>query len=499
MARNGTSIAMQQQILIMKSQGKSLRGISKALGVSRNTVRAFLRDEPKSKVGDAGIGVAAVAVTIVRGWTAAVNWDAVLKARKAGRTIKQLHTDHGPEGVSYWAFRRAVNQRLGKVPQTALRLEHQAAEKTFVDYCDGISLFDPGTSKQTRTHLFCGVLPFSGKIFAEFVFDQKLQSFLSSHEKMWAYFGGVTPYVVVDNLKSGVTKAHLYDPDVNPTYCEFGNHYGFAVLPARPYTPRDKAAVEAAIGVIQKTFFQEVSGRTFYALDELNLVFRGFLERLNASIMKDYGVSRNERFLEEKSRLLPLPVAGFERSEWKELIVHPDCHIQAHKNFYSAPFQLVSQTMRVRLTSKMVEIFTPELEFICAHVRLTGMGRYQTVDDHMPPHAMQKSSFEIRSHIAKAKAVGPKTAELADLLLVQGSRPLRKLRLFQGLSRLVKDGRISREAIEFGSGQALTFRRYRLGFITDCAKSYMQRGPRPQIIAPRREVDHIHVHGDTLS
>ena len=491
MARNGTSSAMQQQILIMKSQGKSLRGISAALGVSRNTVRAYLRADAAHADADGSM-----VATIVDVWTAAVDWEAVAKARKAGRTIKQLHADHGPDGVSYWAFRRALGQRLVRAPKTALRLDHQPGEKTFVDYCDGIVLVDPHSGTRTKTHLFCGVLPFSGKIFAEFVFDQKLPSFLSSHERMWAYFGGVTPYVVVDNLKSGVAKAHLYDPDVNPTYCEFGNHYGFGVLPARPYTPRDKAAVEAAIGVIQKTFFQEVSGRTFSDLHELNLAFRQFLERLNGSVMKDYGVSRNDRFVEERPRLSPLPATGFERSEWKELIVHPDCHVQGHKNFYSVPFQHVGQTMRVRLTAKMVEIFSAELEFICAHARLTGVGRYQTVDDHMPPHAMQRSSFEIKSHVAKAKAIGPKTAELAELLLVQGQRPLRKLRLFQGLSRLARDGRLSREALEFGSGQALTFRRYRLGYITDCAKSFTQRGPRPQIIAPRREADHIHVHGE---
>lgn len=498
MARNGTSIAMQHQILIMKSQGRSLRAIAKALTLSRNTVRAYLRSEPKVEESPAAINAVAAA-SLIQTWTIALDWEAIVKARAAGRTIKQLHSDHGCDGVSYWAFRRALNQRLKRTPKPALRLDHQAGEKTYVDYCDGIALVDPATGKRTKTHLFCGVLPFSGKIFAEFVFNQKSASFLSSHERMWSYFGGVTPYVVVDNLKSGVSKAHLYDPDVNPTYCEFGNHYGFAVLPARPYTPRDKAAVEAAIGVIQKTFFEEVSGRTFYALDELNLVFRAFLERLNDSVMKDYGVSRNARFAEESPRLLPLPVAGFEHSEWKDLIVHPDCHVQAHKNFYSAPFQLIGQTMRVRLTGKLVEIFTHELELVCAHMRLAGAGRYQTTADHMPPHAMQRSSFEIRSSIAKAEAIGPKTAELADLLLVQGSRPLRKLRLFQGLSRLVKDGRITREAIEFGSGQALTFRRYRLGFITDCAKSYMQRGPRPQIIAPRREVDHIHVHGEIKS
>jgi len=107
----------------------------------------------------------------------------------------------------------------------------------------------------------CAVLPFSSYTFGEFAWSQNLASFIGSHERMWAFFGGVVPYVVIDNLKAGVRAAHRYDPDVNPTYCEYGNHQGFAVLPARPYKPRDKATVEATIGAIQRGFFQEVRKR----------------------------------------------------------------------------------------------------------------------------------------------------------------------------------------------------------------------------------------------
>jgi len=124
---------------------------------------------------------------------------------------------------------------------------------------------------------------------------------------MFAYFGGVTPYVVVDNLKSGVLRAHLYDPDVNPTYCDFANHMGFAVLPARPFKARDKAAGESNIGVIQRDFFQEVRNRTFYSLADLNTAFRHYLERLNHAVMKDYGISRAQRFEGEKEGLKDLP------------------------------------------------------------------------------------------------------------------------------------------------------------------------------------------------
>ena len=116
-----------------------------------------------------------------------------------------------------------------------------------------------------------GVLPFSSYTFGEFVSDQKLPTFIGVQERMFAYFGGVTPYLVVDNLKSGVHSAPIcYDPDVNPTYCDFANHMGFAVLPARPYKPRDKGSGESTIGVIQRDFFQEVRNRVFYSLSELN-------------------------------------------------------------------------------------------------------------------------------------------------------------------------------------------------------------------------------------
>jgi transposase len=56
-------------------------------------------------------------------------------------------------------------------------------------------------------------------------------------------WGGVPLLVVPDNTRTGVSKACRYDPDINPTYHNFAAHYGFGVLPARPYKPRDKAYV----------------------------------------------------------------------------------------------------------------------------------------------------------------------------------------------------------------------------------------------------------------
>jgi hypothetical protein len=227
-------------------------------------------------------------------------------------------------------------------------------------------------------------LPFSSYTFGEFVFDQTLASFIGSHERMWAFFGGVTPYLVIDNLKAGVRNAHRYDPDVNPAYCEDGNHQGFAVLPARPYKPRDKATVESAIGAIQRGFFQEVRNRKFYSLGELNDAFRKYLTRFNADVMKDYGQSRDARFMHEQPLLKALPVTRFELFEWRSAKVHPDCHVQTDKCFYSVPYRTVGQTLRVRVSDKLVEMFTEEHEPLAAHARQRGVGKFSTDKLHYP-------------------------------------------------------------------------------------------------------------------
>lgn len=133
--------------------------------------------------------------------------------------------DQAPE-VSYWSFNRFLKKQMITDPlsQVTIVQKHVPGEKVQIDYTDGLLIFNRLTSKTRKTHLFVGVLTFSDYTFGRFCFDQKLPNFLRCHEAMWHYFGGVTPYIVPDNLKSAVSKAHRYDPQINPTYCDFANH-----------------------------------------------------------------------------------------------------------------------------------------------------------------------------------------------------------------------------------------------------------------------------------
>jgi transposase len=491
MARDRKTARMQEQIRLLLSQGLSIRKVALALGVSRQTVRKFGVHPPSAIVAPEQAAAAASE------WDAAIDWEAAGNEVAKGTTIKQLHQELAPE-VTYTRFRRRLLAKAPRPIPATLRLEHKPGEQVQIDDCDGIPILDRSTGECRKTHLFCAVLPFSSYTFGEFVWSQSLPSFIASHERMWAFFGGVTPYVVIDNLKAGVKSAHRYDPDINPTYCDYSNHQGFAVLPARPYRPRDKACVEATIGAIQRGFFQEVRNRAFYDLADLNVAFREYLARFNTAVMKDYGQSRCERFVHEQPLLKPLPLGRFEFFDWRSAKVHPDCHVQVDKNFYSVPHRVIGQTVRVRLSDKLVEVFTADHQRLAAHARLSGVGKFSTDEQHYPDGKLSIKRFEIRSAQAEADRIGPKLSELVQTL-IQSSHPLRHLRRVQGILRLYQSGRVTREALEYAADKALVFRKPTLRYLKACAEHYDANGARLVLVKPKRVESEIFLHNEAGS
>lgn len=488
MAKERTSVRMQEQIKIMSAQGVSIRKIAKALSVSRKTVRKILGVNTSPPVS---------IIPEETEVTPPINWDHIREEVGKGCTIKQIHRETAPE-MSYLHFWRAFRSEVPVSPEVTIRLHHKPGERTHIDFTDGIPIVDPKTGKKTPTQLFVGTLPFSSYTFGEFVLDQKLPTFLGVQERMFSFFGGVTPYVTPDNLRSGVSRAHLYDPDVNPTYCDFANHMGFAVLPARPYKSKDKASVECANGVVQRGFFPEVRNRTFYSLADLNTTYRDYLKRLNQEEMKDYGVSRVQRFEEEKKYLKPLPATRFQISEWRSAKVHPDCHIQVGKNFYSVPFRHVGQKVRVRLTEKMVEVFDEEAQPVAAHTRQEGVGKFSTFDAHYPEAKVSVARFEVHHAKDQAKRIGPHGEKLIGELL-SGEHPLRHLRRVQGILRIMTSHQVSAEALDYACSQALIFNKKRLAYIKACAIYFQQNGLKPKLVAPERSLESVHLRGEIVT
>jgi transposase len=172
---------MQTQIKIMSEQGHSIRTIARVLRLSRRTVRKYL--EPVAEPTRGG-----------GGWEEKVDWEYVRQeVNGKGTTVKQIGREVAPD-IEYVKFWRAFRERVGcQAKQITIRLHHKPGEKTQVDFCDGLFISDPRSGNKTLTQFFLGVLPFSSYTFGEFVSDQKLPTFIGVKERMFAYFGGVTP------------------------------------------------------------------------------------------------------------------------------------------------------------------------------------------------------------------------------------------------------------------------------------------------------------------
>jgi transposase len=485
MASRRTSIAMQNQVIELNRQGFTIRKIAKVLGLSRNTVRAILRTQPEPEIPAPPL-------------PQMIDWQKIHDQFHKGTQLKTLWQEIQPE-MSYWCFWRQFRNQFAAKPQVTIRLHHNPGEKIFFDFCDGLFITDRATGKKTKTQLFIGVMPFSSFTVGEFTLDQKQPTFTRAIEHAFLAVGGVPRYAVIDNLKPGVTRAHIYDPDANQAFVEFANHWGFAVLPARPNKPKDKASVEGGIGVIQRQFFGEVRDCTFYSLAELNQKLREFLSRLNNSPMKDHGnVTRVDRFQSEKQNLLPLKPEGFEISTWKTCKVHPDCHIQVERKFYSVPYQFVGQIVRVRIKSNTVEVFSDATDPIAIHAKLKGPERASTLDAHYPEEKIAVARFEVKYAINQAQKIGPKTAEL-----IQGffktDYPLKYLRRAQGILRLVQKSEVRPIDLEYAAGQALLFNRPQFGYVKTAALFHKSGGVKVRIATPIREPSSLFLHNQQQS
>jgi transposase len=483
----GKSRAMKDQILRMSRDGHKIKKISIALGISKNTVRKYVRSVDSS--------VECLPDRLSKAsYDEFIDWSYVLEQIRIGRPIKIVFQDVKPD-ISYAQFTRLVKARSpALLPPAAIRLQHEPGEKVQVDYCDGIKLTDPKTGKLTKTQFFCGVLPASSYVYGEFTLTQKSKDFLQSHERMWHFYGGVSKYVIIDNLKTGVSKAHRYDPDLNPAYCDFANHCGFGVLPARVKTPRDKACVESTIGVIQRDFFEKYRHHKFYSLFELNALFRSYLGEFNSRIMSDYGVSRTSRFELEKITLNPIPASKYELYEWKTAKVHPDCCIELKASVYSVPFTNIGKTVHVKFSDEIVIILDESgTETIATHCRVA---RYKAsiTQEHLPSNKIQRETFNVQRIEKFAQTIGPQTIAYVTWQLEIDKNPLQVLRRLQGLIRYYQTHQPSKESFEFASTKSMEFKQMRIRYFTQCITSFNSGKVSSNTVKPPiREVEHIYL------
>lgn len=216
--------------------------------------------------------------------------------------------------------------------------------------------------------------------------------------------------------------------------------------------------------------------------------------------MKDWGVSRHDRFLGEKDLLKPLPNQNWEMSEWRRAKVHADCHVQVLKKFYSVPYQNVGREVRVRVSAKLIEVFDQELNPLASHMRIFGSETHSTDPRHYPEEKLALTLFSVQIALRGASRIGPETLKLVGDLL-GGSYPLRFLRRVQGILRLHQTSVVTTAGLEHAAKLALFYQKTHFAYVKATAEYFDKTGNKPTVVrsAPVREMSSVYLHGASNS
>ena len=209
--------------------------------------------------------------------------------------------------------------------------------------------------------------------------------------------------------------------------------------PARPYKPRDKAKVEAAVLLVQRWIIARLRNRQFFSLEELNAAIREEVARLNARVSRHLGASRQHLFETiERPAMLPLPPEPYVHADWRKATVGLDYHVRLEGHHYSVPHDLIRQQLWARLTASTVEIFRGGRRVACHRRAAPGDMGATTLNDHRPASHRRHAEVTPQGLRERAARIGPATAILVDVVLRDRPHPEQGFRSCLGILRLAR-------------------------------------------------------------
>jgi transposase len=339
---------------------------------------------------------------------------------------------------SYSRFTVLFRQWRG-TQKLSMRQLHAAGEKLFVDYCGPtIGVVNPDTGELRQAQVFVSVLGAGSYTYAEATWSQRLPDWIGSHVRAFEFYGGVPQVVVPDNLKSAVSKACRYDPDLNPCYQHLAEYYGVAVVPARPYKPKDKAKAEVGVQLVERWVMMRLRKQTFFTLASLNQAIRFLLDDLNRRPFKKRPGNRLEQFkLLDQPALKPLPDTPYEYREIKKARVHLDYHIEYEGHYYSVPYQLVKQEVIIHASVNLLDVLY-QGKRVAQHARSYTQGGHTTDPQHMAKAHRKHLEWSPQRFIAWAEKIGPSTCTVVRHQLESRRHPEHGYRACLGLLSLSK-------------------------------------------------------------
>jgi transposase len=401
MANKPVSMSKIRHVLQLIAQGRSKLLIASQTGVSRNTLKKYLKAFEHSGLSFTEVNAlsdADLEALFIKPLEKPLDprlqtlfslfaaMDKELKRKGVTRFLlwQEYRRTH-PDGYGISQFKHYFAQWRAQV-NPSMRMEHKAGDKLYVDFAgDKLTIIDKQSGEVQPVEVFVAILGASQLTYVEAVMSQQKEDFIAACEGALHYYGGVPAAIVPDNLKSAVIKSSKYEPVLNETFADFAQHYGTTVLPARAYHPQDKALVEGAVKVVYTRIYAKLRTGHYFTLDDLNKAILVALEQHNAALLKGRNYSRRQQFEEvERHAMAPLPPLRYELKKHLFATVMKNGHVSlsADKHYYSVPYRFIGKKVKLMYSRNTVEVFY-HYERIALHKRIKSPYNYTTDKEHM--------------------------------------------------------------------------------------------------------------------
>ena len=504
----GKTKAMSQikQLILMNQAGNGIKTIARTLGISKNTVKAYLlklsmlsdpskvllrMDDPilQGRFHGGNPAYCDHRLDVLEGKLAHLSHELTRKGVTLRLLWEEYRSEH-PDGYGYTQFCYHMEQyKKQKTPSAVLN--HRAGETLYVDFAGKTHHYtDRATGKPIECQVFVATMPYSDFGFCLLVPSQKIADFLYALEQCFVFLGGVPKVLVPDNLKSAITKSDRYEPQVNQSLQDFANHYGIIVSPARARKPKDKALVENHVKIFYTHVFARLRNRQHFSLEELNTDVRHLIIAHNQTRMQQRPYSRQECFLSDEKKLLqPLPAEKFELKYYQRLTLAKNNYISLtqDKHYYSAPYQYIGKVVDVVTTRSMVKIYYSG-RCIATHLRASATdARYIHQREHLCSAHQHYFDRSPDYYIKRARSLSLVLGRLIEQKFDSPQPPETLYRSCDGILRLVRS--LDRPTLDAVCKKAIDDERLSMKHLETIIthKTWMLKEDQPTVALPNHE------------
>lgn len=442
-----------KQIIVLHKDGISNRQIGKLLGISRNTVNNYIQLIKASKrsldqllaMDNHELGELFTAHTTIdnerfnelTSWFDKIN----IERKHPGFTFLYHYHEYSNQAsnpYSYTQFMEHYHRKHDK-QQGSLKLEHEAGKEVYIDFAGKkLQIINKETGELIPVEVFVALLPNSQYTYVEACMSQKRADLIACMGNALSFFGGVPKAIVSDNLKSAVTRASKYEPEINRTFKDFARHYNCAINPTRSYAPQDKALVENAVNLTYQRIYYPMRDMIFFSLADLNLEIRKHLERYNNLLFQRKEASRRELFQSvERSYLKSLPNTPYELKDYRRAKVQKIGYIyfSPDKSYYSVPYRYIGKSTLIHYTASIVEVYYNH-QRIALHQRNKNKGSYNTNKEHLSSTHKAYTDWNPEYFKAMATKHGKNVLAIVSYIITQSDYPETAYKRSMGIIQL---------------------------------------------------------------